>query len=294
MVKAGKAGYEKRMQKVCGYIARHLDEELTVGRLSEVAAFSRFHFHRQFSGYMGVSVARYIQLLRLKRASYQLAFEADARVIDIALDAGFDYPESFARAFKKEFGQSPSEFRREPRWQAWSQAYSHLQGDRNLDRRQDLDMNVEVVNFPEVRIAVLEHRGAPELVNESAGQFRSWRIETGLSPITSCRTFGLVYDNPECTPPEKFRFDICGEIKQSEPEYSHGIVEKHIPGGRCALVRHTGSHDNIGDPVRYLYGQWLPESGEELRNFPCFFHYLNFFPEVAEHELITDIYLPLK
>nr|WP_231855061.1 GyrI-like domain-containing protein [Photobacterium profundum] len=46
--------------------------------------------------------------------------------------------------------------------------------------------------------------------------------------------------------------------------------------------------------IHYLYGQWLPESGEELRDDPCFFHYMNFFPEVSEHELITDIYLPLK
>jgi len=46
--------------------------------------------------------------------------------------------------------------------------------------------------------------------------------------------------------------------------------------------------------VRYLYGVWLPASGEELRDFPCFFHYVNLFPYVAEHELVTDIYLPLK
>jgi len=46
--------------------------------------------------------------------------------------------------------------------------------------------------------------------------------------------------------------------------------------------------------VHYLYDDWLPLSGEELRDFPCLFHYINLFPEVAEHELITDIYLPLN
>jgi AraC family transcriptional regulator len=49
----------------------------------------------------------------------------------------------------------------------------------------------------------------------------------------------------------------------------------------------------MDEKVHYLYGQWLPSSGEELRDFPCFFHYINLFPEVPEHELITDIYLPL-
>jgi len=49
-------------------------------------------------------------------------------------------------------------------------------------------------------------------------------------------------------------------------------------------------HSKIYD----LYGKWLPESKEELRDFPMFFHYINLLPEVPESELLTDIYLPLK
>lgn len=44
----------------------------------------------------------------------------------------------------------------------------------------------------------------------------------------------------------------------------------------------------------YLFREWLPASGETLRDFPVFFQYLNFVNEVAEHELLTDIYLPLR
>lgn len=50
----------------------------------------------------------------------------------------------------------------------------------------------------------------------------------------------------------------------------------------------------MSDTVYYLYQTWLPDSGEELRDFPCFFHYLNFVHEVDECELVTDIYLPIK
>ncbi|MDK3166032.1 GyrI-like domain-containing protein [Aeromonas caviae] len=46
-------------------------------------------------------------------------------------------------------------------------------------------------------------------------------------------------------------------------------------------------------PGRALYRDWLPASGEELRDFPLFFHYHNFVHEVPTHELVTDIYLPL-
>jgi AraC family transcriptional regulator len=78
------------------------------------------------------------------------------------------------------------------------------------------------------------------------------------------------------------------------PDNPQKVINKSIPGGRCVKLRHLGSHDNMDSKIHYLYGEWLPNSDEELRDFPCFFHYINLFPEVSEHELITDIYLPLK
>ena len=108
--------YDVRIARVCEYINQNLNQVLTLERLSDVAAFSKYHFHRVFSVYTGMSVTKFIQLARLKRASFRLAFEKEKRIIDIALEAGFESPESFARAFKRTFDQSPSEFRAEPRW----------------------------------------------------------------------------------------------------------------------------------------------------------------------------------
>ena len=155
-------------------------------------------------------------------------------------------------------------------------------------------MKINIVKFQETKVAVLEHRGAPELVNDSASTFIEWRKDSKLSPVATSKTFGIAYDDPKTTKPESFRFDICGSVETDVPDNPQGIISKVIPGGRCAVLRHYGSHDNIGDSVHYLYGEWLPSSGEELRDFPCFFHYINLMPEVSEHELITDIYLPLQ
>ena len=155
-------------------------------------------------------------------------------------------------------------------------------------------MEVKIVEFEKTNVAVLEHRGAPGLVNDSVGVFIEWRKASGLSPVKSSKTFGIVYDNPDTTEPEQFRFDICGSVSEDVPDNPQGVVNKAIPRGRCAVVRHHGSHDWIGTCAYYLYRDWLPESGEELRDFPLYFHYLNLLPETPEHELITDIYLPLK
>lgn len=282
------AAYAERLDRVFDYIDEHLCEDLTVERLSRVANFSKYHFHRQFSQYAGISVARYIQLMRLRRASYRLVFEEEARIIDIALEAGFRNPESFSRAFKSAFRQPPSQFRKNPAWQPWKQQY------RPPTRERSRHMNVEIVHFPETRVALLEHRGAPERLNDTAKRFMDWRKASGLSPVQHSDTFGIAYDDPATTPPEEFRFDICGSVPAAVPDNPQGVFNSAIPGGRCATVRHLGSHERLGEVIYPLYRDWLPESGEELRDFPLFFHYRNLIPETPEHELVTDVYLPVQ
>ena len=280
--------YAAKFNRVFDYIDKHLDEELPLERLSQVAGFSKFHFHRQFSEYAGLSVYKYVQLIRLKRASYRLVFNRAERIIDIALDAHFENPESFSRAFKNTFGQTPSEFRSNPAWQYWNEQYKFPTRERNHH------MEVKIVNFEPVKVALLKHIGAPELVNDSAKIFIDWRKTSGLSPVQSSQTFGIAYDNPDTTEPDKFQFGLCGSVTEDIPDNPQGVQNSLIPGGRCVVVRHLGAHDRLGESIYPLYREWLPQSGENLRDFPLYFRYLNFMPETAESDLITDIYLPLE
>jgi len=288
--------YAEKLTRVCDYIIHHLDDDLSVAELSQVAHFSKYHFHRQFSAFMGITVSKYILLMRLKRASYQLVYHQELRVITIALAAKFENPESFSRMFKKTYEQTPSQFRKSPQWQNWHQKMSVANaGIYNQNQNEKgKNMHVEIVEVSETKIAVLEHRGTAELLNNSISKFIEWRKSCSLSPVKTSNTYGIAYSDPNTTAPEDFRFDICGEENKSIPENPQGVIAKVIPAGRCARIRHLGSHDKMDDKIYYLYRDWLTESGEKLRDFPCYFHYINLFPEVAEHELITDIYLPLQ
>ena len=60
------------------------------------------------------------------------------------------------------------------------------------------------------------------------------------------------------------------------------------------MAEHIGSTDRINETVLPMYKDWLPDSGEELRDFPCFFEYVRRMPDVAEHEQLTRVYLPLR
>lgn len=155
-------------------------------------------------------------------------------------------------------------------------------------------MEVKVVEFKPIKVAVYEHRGAPELLETSVATFVKWRKETGLSPVTSSDTFGIPYSDPETTAKKFFRFDIAGTVEDDIPENPFGVKNGVISGGRYAVARHYGSHDLIRRTVYALYRDWLPKSGEQTTGEPCFFHYLNIGPDIKKSELQTDVYLPLE
>jgi AraC family transcriptional regulator len=279
---------EDTIARVCDFICHNLEQDLNLEVLSEKAGYSKYHFHRLFAAQFGISLVEYVQLRRLKRASYRLAFHPDERIIDIALEAGFERPEAFTKAFKRIFNQTPSSFRESPCWDSWQRQYGfeRLEGD-------TMNLQVEIIDFPTTKVAALEHHGPPTKTNETVTQFIEWRKATGLSPYDTVGTFGVPWNDPYAVPPEDFRWDVCGAVDAAVPENDYGVVTKEIPGGRCARVEHRGSRDQMDKTVYALYRDWLPTSGEKTRDYPCYFQYHNFFPEVPEVELSTSVYLPL-
>jgi AraC family transcriptional regulator len=277
---------------VLAYIDEHLDDDLTVDILSEVAALSRFHFHRQFSQMFGVGVHKYVQLVRFRRASYELAFR-DHRIIEIALASGYESHEAFSRAFKKSVGQAPSAFREQPDWAQWFSAQERLRTIRTRTARALHTDDVRVESFPTTRVAALEHRGDAKLLFDTVRRFIEWRRGSGLSPGTSA-TFNLVYNDPSDVAPADFRFDVCAATNRTVEDNPFGVVEKTIPGGSCAILRHVGPDEMLWQNVAALYSVWLPSSGEELRDFPLFLRRVRFFPDVPECDAVTDIILPLR
>jgi len=289
---AAAEAYFARFRRVLEYIDAHADADadLSVEALSGVAAFSKFHFHRQFSELFGVGAHKYVQLVRLRRASYRLAFRGDS-ILDVALSSGYESHEAFSRAFRKLLDQAPSEFRAEPDWQRFHQTQAPLTEVRSEHMNSAYRYeDVSIQDFPETRVAVLEHRGHPRRIGESIRTFIEWRKQNQLPPRVSA-TFNLLYEPTES--PDAFRLDLCAAITADVAPNSAGVTQKSIPAGRCAVLRHIGSDDTLGASIHFLYSTWLPKSGEEPRDFPLFVRRVRFFPDVPEHEALSEIYLPI-
>ncbi|MDP4985160.1 AraC family transcriptional regulator [Pseudoalteromonas tunicata] len=284
--------HQARINRVCDFIVQNLNDEHTLERLSQVAALSKYHFHRVFLTSTGLTVIKFVQLARLKRASFRLAFEPEKRVLDIALEAGFDSSEAFSRAFKRTFMQSPSQFRTEPNWPNWHGVFAEVKNQQRLQIPAQLC--VEVVDFPKTRVGLIEHRGEPERIFETTAQFINWRKSSGLSPINSSQTFGIVFGDPNATKAADFRFQLAGSVQKMISDNAFGVVNGVIAGCKCAKIIHHGSLDAMEPAIYALYRDWLPSSGYELGEQPLFFEYLNFIHQVDECDLRTYIYLPLS
>jgi len=105
------------LRRVEHYIRHHLDEPLSREVLAEIAGFSVPHFHRIFTGTRGESAASYIRRMRLKRAGQKLRMGA-VDITEVALAAGYATHAAFSKAFKQQYGMTPSEFRQLNCWTA--------------------------------------------------------------------------------------------------------------------------------------------------------------------------------
>ncbi len=280
--------YEQRLEKVTDYIGEHIDDNISLDELSRVSCFSKFHFHRLFTAFTGLSLKQYIRWLRLKRAAHQLIVDKDQSILTIAMNAGFESHEAFSRAFKKTCGLSPSQFREGLSWSFWERSpYS-------LPKQGKHDMNVDIKEISRIRLAMIEHRGEPQLVGESVNKLISWAKAQPLELKPKAgETFAIAYDDPKTTPACEFRFDL-GIIVSENLKLDGEITEKYLPAGRYAITMHKGSRNNIGETIYPLCRDWLPNAHEELGDFPCVFCYHNFDHEVAETELLTECRFLLK
>lgn len=323
---------KNRARQLIKYIDSRLDcstpgqgknaADLSLESISRHFGYSPFHFHRQTRTDIGIGLYRYIQLMRLKRAAFRLAFRGQGSraaqrssrsnsnfdlesLTDIALASGYESLDAFNRAFKQKLGQRPADFRANPHWQAFHQTFQEMRTlRRNILSSEYRDLyketDVLVVQVPQTPVAVMRHHGDPAMLGETIRKFIAWRKAHRLSPDRSA-TYNFFYGGPDDTTPEDFRLDLACSIETLKkntdgPLEDDGEIQyRNIPAGLCAFIKIVGSDDLLEGAANYLYRVWLEENKDKyaLRDFPLYARRLVFFPEVAEHEAVTELYLPL-
>jgi AraC family transcriptional regulator len=280
--------YRESINKVLHYIHTHLDENIDLEQLALMSAISPFHFHRIMRAHLHESLMSYVIRVRLETAA-NLLLHSPLSISEIAYKTGYDVPSSFNKAFKKRFGQSPGDFRDN---YDGNSVIDYLNTNKKMKTTLDLKPVIQTIEPRSViyvsSIGPYEGKGtelAWKKVCSFAGRKRLFGKHTEF--------IGVSHDDPKITDPGKLRYDACVTITgEVQPEGEVGVRE--IPGGRYAVFMHRGPYEHFKDSYDYIYSVWLPESGEELRDDPCFELYLNSPDETSPEDLRTEIYLPIR
>lgn len=287
--------YRHRILRVLLYIQDHLHRDPSLEELAGVANFSAFHFHRIFKAMVGEPVREYVRRLRLESAAVALKL-TDRGVTDIAFDAGYETHEAFTRAFKAMFGASPSVFRADHRATLDPSLSPHPEATPMISSI-DAD-SVRIEEFPPRRVVFMRHTGPYPEVGPTFERFLQWAGLQGLfGPDTL--VLGVSHDDPDVTPADKLRYDCCMTVGADDALDEQAMAEANVgvqtlEGGPHAVITHEGPYEQLGEVYGWLFGRWLPASGREPRDAPCFEVYLNSPEDTEPAQLLTDIYLPLK
>jgi AraC family transcriptional regulator len=309
-----RAEYARRMNRVLNHIDMHLDQPLELAQLADLAHFSRFHFHRIFQAWTGETLGDYARRRRLEKAAFRLSCTPQESVLETALATGFGSGEAFARAFKLKFGCTPTAWRRDTRQRLAAQALGGGQ-DSNLDQvlrkldqtpqhgigdddishpsSGDFSLAVNLIDLPAVRVAYHRHIGpyGPGIGVFWRTTVAPWIQSHGLDTQTC---YGVGYDDPSITPAAKCRYDACVTVPDSFTDAGSADIAT-LPGGRYACARFKGQPAAIGDAWIWLTRNWLPSSGLQCDDRPCF---EMFTPTTAMDaqtgEMCCDICIPVR
>ncbi|WP_313697593.1 MDR efflux pump AcrAB transcriptional activator RobA [Pantoea sp.] len=100
------------------WLESHLDQPLSLDNVAQKAGYSKWHLQRMFKDVTGHAIGAYIRARRLSKAAVALRLTSRP-ILDIALQYRFDSQQTFTRAFKKQFAQTPAWYRRSSEWNSF-------------------------------------------------------------------------------------------------------------------------------------------------------------------------------
>lgn len=284
--------YFNLISNTIDYIEDNLDGDLGMETLAARASISKFHFHRIFTAVAGIGLAEYVSKRRLSQAAQKLRSGNDS-VLQISLGAGFNSPESFARAFKKNFGLPPRTYRSGTAEIALFEKISLVERDfKNMNSSVTVDF--ELVELPETvyvgknHIINLNNENISQLIMGEAIKFTD-STETMPSIEKNISLSSLVLDSNF----EKGRISVFwSRAVKGDTKPEPGYQIKRLPPSTYAVFRYTGLMVNIRDIVLNDFIRWMAVTKMELNDIGVEFIIKHPVDYREKRELL--IYLPIK
>lgn len=242
--------WTRGLQDALDYIEENLTEELDIRQIAARAYLSPFYFQRVFHALCGVSVAEYVRSRRMALAGEEL-MDTGARVIDVALRYGYDSPDSFARAFTRFHGVSPSAAQREG---TSLRTYAPVKIQLKLEGGSMLEYRIETK--PQFTIMGVSRMFSSETSYEEIPAF--WLEVMGRGDAPVCGAFGVCLDEERAD--GKFEYMIA-DLYMPWQNVPRECSIRVIPGAKWAVFPCRGPlPKTLQDVNTRIWKEWLPGS----------------------------------
>lgn len=237
-------GWITGFQESINFIEQNLTEELNNEEIASMAALSPFYYQRIFGALCGMTVGEYIRARRMTLAAQELACH-DSKVIDVAVRYGYDSPDSFAKAFSRFHGITPSQAR-EPGANLRSLAPMHIK--LTMEGGNMLEYSI-VEKAPFTIVGLKRQFNSDTSYQEIPKFWEEWMQQGEKRPIMG--TFGVCID----TVGKNFDYWIA-DLYFPWEEIPEGCETRVIPGSLWAQFPCTlKTLQNVNTKI---WSEWLP------------------------------------
>lgn len=288
--------YYYQLEQVVDTMQQNLMAELDLEKLSEIAGFSPFHFHRIFSAIYGETPHDMLTRLRLEKAANLLVKNTNISLTEIAYLCGFSSSSVFSRSFKQRYDISPSVFRRLS-IQSIKTAAPILSPLKNRPINTDQWMpfidRLQIQQKPPYDVVYAVSRGYQSRKINQAWQYLANWYQSQDNIIQDPIWIGVSFDDPLITKVEKCRYYACVAMSSAPKQLPTNLYHGHIPGGLFAVCSVDCSPHQIHEVYMTLYRNWLPQSGFYPADQPPYdvYHSSN---NTMDENVEMDICIPIQ
>lgn len=286
-------GWIESLQKAIDYMEDNILEHISIESVAKQANSSVFHFQRTFAILTGVSVGEYLRRRRLTLAAQELS-NTDNKIIDVSFKYGYETPEAFSKAFRRQHSVTPSEVRNKI---GKLISYNRLSIQVNLKGDEPMRYNIvekerfEVVGVKREFSLVNEEnlKGIPKMwdeIHEDGTNELLFKINNGeIKGI-----LGVCVDIREDQSMQEMDYWIATDYQGETPE---GLVKLEIPASKWGVFEvHGPMPDSMPKVWKQIVSEWFPSNDYEHAGTPELEVYSDQDP--SSPDLYSEIWIPLK
>lgn len=247
-----------KLNDVIKYIENNLTNSIDGKKICQILCVNEYTAYRIFNFITGISLTEYIRNRRLSMAGLEL-INSDVKIIDLALKYGYDSPISFSRAFKKFHGINPSTVKQDSKY---LKNFPPLTFTTNISSNMELDFRIQKEN--ELNFySISKKYDLPNIKVMAPIFWKKTELDNKYKEIFNDITFGIIEYDKLFPNPKTATYHIASKKKFD------GSSKFIIPASTWAIFNVKNiSGEAMSDLSFYVYKNWIPYSGYNIRNIP--------------------------